>query len=214
MSNHPERFYGGRDFHFVTFSCYQRRPFLADPVRRDLFLTALEQVRRRYRLVVLGYVVMPEHVHLLLSEPQRTNLSIAIQALKLGFVRRLTGDGVASTNDIPTSRNFGETWGTPFRGDHPTCDNCPKHFWMARFYDFNVWSEEKRIEKLDYIHNNTVRRGLVTSPEEWGWSSYRWYLNREAGPVKIDDTDILVMTVRPRPVDSFDTDELDSLEKI
>jgi putative transposase len=81
---------------------------------------------------------------------------------------------------------------------------------MARFYDFNVWTEEKRIEKLDYIHNNPVRRGLVASPEEWRWSSYRWYLNREAGPVKIDDTDILVMTVRPRPVDFFDTDELDS----
>jgi len=81
---------------------------------------------------------------------------------------------------------------------------------MVRFYDFNVWTEKKRIEKLDYIHNNPVRRGLVASPEEWGWSSYRWYLTREAGPVKIEDTDILVMTVRPRPVDPFDTDELDS----
>jgi hypothetical protein len=116
----------------------------------------------------------------------------------------LRGDGIESTADIPTSRNFGETWGTPVG------DGGPKHFWMARFYDFNVWTEEKRIEKLDYIHNNPVRRGLVASPEEWRWSSYRWYLNREAGPVKIDDTDILVMTVRPRPVDFFDTDELDS----
>jgi putative transposase len=199
MSNHPERFYGGRDLHFVTFSCYQRRPFLDDPLRRDLFLTTLERVRRRYRLVVLGYVVMPEHVHLLVSKPQRRNLSIAIQALKLGFVRQLRGDGVASANGIPTSRNGGETWGTA------CCDNYPKHFWTVRFYDFNVWTEKKRIEKLEYIHNNPVRRGLVASPEEWGWGSCRWYLNREAGPVKIDDTDILVMTVRPRAADLFDT---------
>jgi putative transposase len=161
MSQHPERFYGERDLHFVTFSCYQRRPFLDDPLRRDLFLTTLERVRRRYRLVVLGYVVMPEHVHLLVSELQRTNLSTAIQALKLGFVRRLRGDGVASA-DIPTSRKGGETWGTP------CCANYSRHFWIARFYDFNVWTEKKRIEKMDYIHNNPVRRGLVASPEEWG----------------------------------------------
>src|SRR5215467_7224475 len=143
MSNHPERFYGGRDLHFVTFSCYKRRPFLDDPLRRDLFLTTLERIRRRYRLVVLGYVVMPEHVHLLVSDPQRKNLSFAIQALKLGFVRRLKGDGVSSAGSTPTSRNGGETWGTPFRGnysfrrDYPVYSDCPKHFWTARFNDFN-----------------------------------------------------------------------------
>jgi putative transposase len=71
-------------------------------------LQVLERVRRRYRLVVLGYVVMPEHVHLLLSEPQRSTLSTAIQALKLGFVRSLDGGSV-----VPMSRKTGETWGTP-----------------------------------------------------------------------------------------------------
>ena len=65
------RFYGTGDLHFVTFSCYQRQPLLDSAPRRDLFLHILERVRRRYRLIVLGYVVMPEHVHLLLSEPQR-----------------------------------------------------------------------------------------------------------------------------------------------
>lgn len=126
MPDHPERFYGGSDLHFVTFSCYQRKPFLDKPVRRDLFLTTLERVRRSYRLVVLGYVVMPEHVHLLVSEPQRRNLSIAIQALKLGFVRRLKGDGIPSADSIPTSRKSGETWGTP---------SCviPNPFWLTRF---------------------------------------------------------------------------------
>jgi REP element-mobilizing transposase RayT len=69
--------YGGRDLHFLTFSCYQRRPFFNDATLCDLFLKALEHMRRRYRLVVLGYVVMPEHVHLLVSEPQRETLSTA-----------------------------------------------------------------------------------------------------------------------------------------
>jgi len=63
------RTYGARDLHFLTFSCYQRRPLLNHASRCDLLLQILERVRRRYRLVVLGYVVMPEHVHLLVTEP-------------------------------------------------------------------------------------------------------------------------------------------------
>ena len=187
MSSHPERFHGAGDLHFVTFNCYHRQPLFSAPARRDLFLEALERVRRRYRFVVLGYVVMPEHVHLLVSEPQRDTLSTAIQALKLSFVQRL------HSSLVPTSRKSGETWGIPFvssRGQH--------RFWQARFYDFNVWTEKKRIEKLRYIHRNPVKRGLVNSPEEWPWGSYRYYLSGEKSTVKINDTDILVMKVRPK----------------
>ena len=93
MGKALHRFYGAGHLHFLTFSCYQRLPLLNDPARRDLLLQILERVRRRYRLVILGYIVMPEHVHLLLSEPQRATLSTAIQALKLGFVRGLYGSG-------------------------------------------------------------------------------------------------------------------------
>ncbi|MFZ1008153.1 MAG: transposase [Candidatus Sulfotelmatobacter sp.] len=123
MTEGLHRFYGGRDLHFLTFSCYQRQPLFNSSALRDLFLQILEWVRRRCRLIVLGYVVMPEHVHLLLSEPQRATLSTAIQALKLGFIRSLVGDG------IPTSRKRSEKRGTPAK---------PNRFWQARFYDFNV----------------------------------------------------------------------------
>jgi len=74
----------------------------------------------------------------------------------------------------------------------------PHHIWQARFYDFNLWTERKRIEKLRYMHRNPVQRGLVESPEQWRWSSFRWYLCGEAGPVRINDTDILHMRVRAR----------------
>jgi putative transposase len=178
------RFYGADDLHFVTFSCYQRRPLLDNDVRRDLLLKILERVRRRYRLVVLAYVVMPEHVHLLLSEPQRETLSTAIQALKLGFIRSLFGSG---DNLNPGSRKIGETRGTQLG---------PKRFWQERFYDFNVWTERKRVEKLRYIHRNPVKRGLVDSPEKWKWSSFRWYVSGEVGPVRINDTEILVIKIR------------------
>jgi putative transposase len=165
----------------------QRQPLFSDPDRCDLFLKILERVRRRYRLVVLGYIVMPEHVHLLVSEPQRATLSTAIQALKLGVVRSLDG------GEVPRSRKISETSGTP----SPDGVKKSNRFWQARYYDFNVWTEKKRIEKLRYIHRNPVARGLVESPDQWRWSSFRWYLCGEAGPVKINDTEILVMKIRP-----------------
>jgi REP element-mobilizing transposase RayT len=50
-----------------------------------------------------------------------------------------------------------------------------RSFWQRRFYDFNVWSAKKRIEKLNYMHRNPVKRGLVAEPQLWAWSSYRFY---------------------------------------
>jgi len=196
MTEGLHRFYGGNDLHFLTFSCYRRQPLFRNQVYCDLFLRILDRVRRRYRFVVLGYVVMPEHIHLLVSEPQRETLSIAIQALKLGVVRSMRCASAVVT--APRSRKTGETWGTPLSGT-PAHDTpvYPQRFWQARFYDFNVWTEHKRIEKLRYIHRNPVERGLVPSPEQWGWSSFRWYLCGETGPVRINDTDILVMKIRP-----------------
>jgi hypothetical protein len=87
----------------------------------------------------------------------------------------------------PRSRKGSETWGTP-----PT----PKRFWQARFYDFNVWTERKRVEKLNYMHRNPVKRGLVALPEEWRWSSFRWYFQGEMGAVRVNDTEILLLKIR------------------
>ncbi len=192
MTEGLHRFYGGNDLHFLTFSCYRRRPLFRNTAHCDLFLRILDRVRRRYRFVVLGYVVMPEHIHLLASEPQRETLSTAIQALKLGVVRSMRCASAVET--APRSRKTGETWGTQFPHIAPVQ---PDRFWQARFYDFNVWTERKRIEKLHYIHRNPVVRGLVSSPEQWRWSSFRWYQCGETGPVRINDTDIMVMKIRP-----------------
>ena len=71
------------DFHFVTFSCYGRLPHLGSDPARSLFETSLEAIRARYDFAVIGYVVMPEHVHLLVSEPKQAIHAKAIQALKL-----------------------------------------------------------------------------------------------------------------------------------
>jgi len=70
MPNRLHRYYGAGYLHFITTSCCQRRALLGSHGDRDLFLQVLERVRRRYRFVVVGYVVMPEHVHLLITEPE------------------------------------------------------------------------------------------------------------------------------------------------
>ena len=82
------RFQQTGEFHFLTFSCYHRFPYLETAAARDLFECALECIRRRYVFLVAGYVVMPEHVHLLVSEPCKRLPSRAVQALKLSVSTR------------------------------------------------------------------------------------------------------------------------------
>jgi REP element-mobilizing transposase RayT len=89
MRRNLKRYYGAGDLHFITCSCYRRQALLGTARQRDLLLTVLEQVRKRYQFVVAGYVVMPEHIHLLISEPQKKNPSTVMQALKLSFARRV-----------------------------------------------------------------------------------------------------------------------------
>src|SRR5258708_19277826 len=82
MPSSLKRYQQAGDFHFLTFSCHHRSPYLDTKESRDLFEQALEQIRKRYVFHVFGYVVMPEHVHLLVSEPSRATLARAIQPLK------------------------------------------------------------------------------------------------------------------------------------
>jgi putative transposase len=139
-------------FHFLTFSCYRRLPILGTAQARGLFERSLESMRQRYDFVVCGYVAMPEHVHLLVSEPKKALLSKAIQALKLSV----------------------------------SVQSREQPFWQARYYDFNVHNEEKRVEKLRYMHRNPVKRSLVEKPEHWAWSSFRHYGTGIEGAVQIE----------------------------
>ena len=174
MPRDLRRYYGAQDFHFITASCYRRLPLLTRHRARDFFLSVLERVRRRYEFVVVGYVVMPEHVHLLISEPRRGTASTVMQVLKQAVARPLLRQ----------------------RRDQPGFWDPLEHFWQKRFYDFNVGSGKKVGEKLEYMHLNPVKRGLVDSPELWAWSSYRAYAVRESGPVKLNDWPKPKFTVR------------------
>jgi putative transposase len=140
--------------------------------RRDRLLSILEQTRRRYRFVVVGYVVMPEHIHLLITEPEVGTPSTVMQVIKQRTARALS----------PRKKRADARQRSLFAG---AALRLP--FWQARFYDFNVWTTHKRVEKLRCMHRNPVKRGLVISPEQWRWSSYRFYLLDEAGPVQVNE---------------------------
>ena len=170
MPSGLKRYYGADHLHFITCSCYHRQRWLDSRRRRDLFLRVLEQVRRRYDFVVAGYVIMPEHIHLLISEPGKGDPSRVMQAVKQGFARRVLRQ---------TRKRQVAAQGELFAGQ-------AEHVWQRRFYDFNVWSEGKRIEKLRYMHRNPVQRGLVAEPEQWVWSSFRSYAYGEAGTVGVN----------------------------
>jgi putative transposase len=93
MPDGLKRFQQSAQSHFVMFTCYHRRRGFDTPAVHDLFVQVLEQMRRRFAICVNGYVIMSEHVHLLLSEPQRGLLADALHYLKLSFAKRL-GSGV------------------------------------------------------------------------------------------------------------------------
>ena len=131
----------------------------------------LEEARLKYRFVVYGYVVMPEHFHFLISEPDVGNPSVVMKVIKERFSRQVNRE---RRNSHSFAKGANE-WGT--HGNTVV--------WEKRFYDFNVWNARKEIEKIRYMHWNPVKRGLVDRPEDWKWSSSGAYLYGEPGPVGI-----------------------------
>jgi putative transposase len=110
---------------------------------------------------------MPEHFHLLISEPERGAPSTVMQVLKQRFARRLH-------------------WKTSLQDSGISLETVIGQVWQERFYDFNVWTRKKEVEKLRYMHRNPVKRGLVEEQDQWAWSSFRSYAYHEPGIVRIN----------------------------
>lgn len=151
------RFQESGQTHFITFSAFHREPKLVRPDVCNLVLQALEQTRLRFQLRVYGYVLMPEHVHLLLSEPEQESLADALHFLKLSSSKQIHS----------------------ITGEHGA-------FWQLRYYDRNIRSYNDFVEKLRYIHRNPVKRGLCVRPEDWEWSSFRHYATGEIRLIEIE----------------------------
>jgi putative transposase len=162
------RRYGDGDLHFITCSCYGRKPLLGTAKSRDLFVEILDKVCARHQCALAGYVVMPEHFHLLMGEPKIGTPATVMQMLKQSVSRILNRRWSEDTSDSQER------------------EDRRRKFWESRFYDFNVWSRKKEIEKITYMHMNPVKRGLIAHPKDWRWSSFARYQGMMGAPITIN----------------------------
>jgi putative transposase len=166
MPANLRRIYGKNDWHFITFSCFERRDLLGCADARYLFVAELDAARSQLGFRLGGYVVMPNHVHLLISESPTP--SVALHKLKLSFSTKHRKSERAHRRELLRCGDVDVQAPSP----------C---FWEARFYDHNVCSESKRRQKLDYMRANPISRGLVEHPKDWPWSSWSTYETGTAG---------------------------------
>jgi putative transposase len=138
----------------------ERLRLFANSAIRDLFVLHLEMARERFGFQLAAWVIMPEHVHLLLI-PRAVTVRRLLRTLKGGFAQRVIDRW--KEIDAPILKKIRTA-----RGGYA--------FWQpGGGYDRNIWSNDEWREKLAYIHRNPVKRGLVRRPVDWRWSSARWY---------------------------------------
>ena len=163
------------DAHALTFSCFGQQPFLRSARACNWFLDSLQRARTKTSFDLWAYVIMPEHVHLVVLPHPGTTISAILVSLKLSVTRK-------ALNWVRrTSPRFLARMAQPQGG-------VVRHrFWLpGGGYDRNLRSPKDVHEKIRYIHANPVRRGLVACPEDWAWSSARAYLQGVGEPIPID----------------------------
>jgi putative transposase len=153
---------------FITFSCYRRQPYLIDDVAKGLFVSQLDIARKKYSFMIMGYVIMPEHIHFVLNPPPAMKMGAVIGEIKSLMARAYF---ILTTN----------------------LDDRRRVFWEKRCYDHNCRTTAAVIEKINYCHNNPVKRGLVSECGEYRWSSYNWYHGIRNVPLEIDDVEEMVV---------------------
>lgn len=175
MSRTPRRIFDiDGHLHFVTFSCYHRLPLLSRDRCKQIVLGHLNLWSGRDGVGVVGYVVMPNHVHALLRPISSGRISIFMQHWK-----QESSSAIAKFLGLGTDHDT-----TPF-GERVRDASGTLRVWQSRSYCFNVFSLKKVTEKLQYMHNNPVRKGLVEDSCDWPWSSAAFYLQRDKSPIRL-----------------------------
>ena len=183
MPAHLRRINEPGHIHFWTISCHRRLGFFHQDDMKRIVVSGFRELQVRFGICLVGYVVMPQHVHVLLFPHARgcdkpTDISTLLRAFKqhVGFHGKACLRGYRRAN--------GCLWSEPLT-DWARGDEKGKPLWNTRGYDFNIDRHDTLIEKLDYCHKNPITRGLVERAEDWPWSSYRYY--------ELDDRSVLTM---------------------
>lgn len=167
--------------HFLTFSCQQRLPLLSKDRSRQWFIEALQAARGKLDVLIWGYVVMPEHVHLLICPKRREYKTGHIEAAIKRPVSVRAKQFLIESGETDWLRRLTVREGKDevFR------------FWLpGGGFDENIWNERPIPEILDYIHMNPVRRELAEHPTDWVWSSARFWSSDRDVPLLMDPIDV------------------------
>lgn len=167
--------------HFLTYSCFQRLPLLSKDRSRLWVIEGMEHTRRKLGVAIYAYVIMPEHVHVVLM-PQLPDgrIETVMASLKRGVAKKAK-DHLATAGD--------REWIGRLTVRYPK--RSVFRFWQAGGgYDHNIWKEHTLYEVIDYIHANPVRRGLADTPAQWYWSSARSWEEGDCAPLAMDPIDL------------------------
>lgn len=161
---------------YLTFSCWQEKAFLSKDFPRRWFRDAVLLARRRHPFGLLAWVIMPEHVHLLLVPIPPSTVAEVLYAIKSSVAKK----AVAHLRHTAPHRL------ATMLDRQPSGRACYRFWQPGGGYDRNIWSVRDVHEKIGYIHNNPIRRGLVVRPEEWAWSSWQAWQMGIDDPLPID----------------------------
>ena len=153
---------------FVTFSCYRRRRLLDHPKARQIVTAILADELSKRAGICSGFVVMPDHVHAIVWFPELNTLSPFTRVWKSRSSRQLKKFVRGQLHQYAGTIDPGQP------------------AWQPKYYAFNLYSEKKALEKLEYLHLNPVRAGLVERAVDWRWSSSRHYEQGKSVAVPID----------------------------
>jgi putative transposase len=166
---------------FITTSTYRRTPVFSIPSFPELFVQALRAARSKFGFALVGWVLMPEHFHLLFRPWPPEATPEMIKNLKQRSAHAVL-EALQARQATPACRLALRAFSLP-----PTVhDHAHFRVWQRRYIPFNVYTEKKRLEKLDYMHSNPVRRRLVSSPGDWPWSSWRFYFLGDRSTMEMD----------------------------
>jgi putative transposase len=158
---------------FITFSTFRRRPLLLNNDACEALANELIRLRCEKGVRLLGYVFMPDHVHLVVHPPDGLELGRVVGQVKARSARAI-GQIPELLGEVIHSRD---------------CESV--HVWQLRCYDHNCRSSVETREKIEYCHKNPVTRGLVEKLEKWRWSSYSWYEGIGDAPIEVDSVETL-----------------------
>ena len=159
---------------FVTFVIHRRIPLLTNDPVRQIVADCIDRMRQMYSFRLIAYVIMPEHVHLVISPAEKTLICLLIGEIKRLSARQIHRIFVENEADVLRRLTVVQSGRLRFT------------LWQRRCYDHNCRTEESVWKKVEYCHYNPVSRGLVREPADWLWSSYRWYQSRRDVPLTID----------------------------